>query len=635
MAKVAILVPYLDMCDIARTVVSDYANISPVCVEYIQTELVVQRARELEYQGCDLIVARGLQAKLIRQAVRLPLVEIHVTAQELGGILLELKYELQHSRPRLALIGYENMFGDMTQFNHLFGIDLHCYWATGNQERMLTEKVEEAIRDGCEAVVGGDVVCRTAKQKGLPCRFIPSGVESIRTALKMADTTSYAIDLEKHNSAEMDTMLNHTFTGIMQTTFDGTILRVNRAGQQILEMSEQQLTGKNLNKVFPQIDRKFVENAIQQERDFHALVLRVQSKTVLVNIAPLLVDEQPVGCIVTFQEGTRVSEMDSELRRELYQRGFIAKYTFDNTPFSGKQDEEMLEMAHRIAKFPTSVLLTGENGTGKDILAQCIHNDSLWKNNAFIPLDCSAWLPETLDNMLFGNFTTRKDSEACMVELARDGTLYLSQVDCLPLETQYKVLQLIRGKFLHNGSNRPISMNVRVIASTSTNLMNLVVDGEFRVDLYYALNTLSIELPPLRRNRESILPWFEYYLNSWQQKYKRFIHLTNGAKKFLEEYDWPGNLNQMDCLCERTLLLTQKRNVDEVFLRTQVEQIASITLQNPGKTVLYKDKKAVEIAEALQKHNGSREKAAEALGISKTTLWRYIKKYGISLDYSL
>ena len=121
--------------------------------------------------------------------------------------------------------------------------------------------------------------------------------------------------------------------------------------------------------------------------------------------------------------------MDNELRRELYQRGFIAKYNFDNLVCESAESRQMIALARRIAKYAAPVMITGESGTGKSILAQCIHNESLMRKNAFVPLDCSAWMPETLDNMLFGNYSLRHDTGDSMAELAQNGTLYLSHVE--------------------------------------------------------------------------------------------------------------------------------------------------------------------------------------------------------------
>ncbi len=321
-----------------------------------------------------------------------------------------------------------------------------------------------------------------------------------------------------------------------------------------------------------------------------------------------------------------------ELRRELYQRGFIARYNFDKLVCESPETRSQIALGRRISKYSAPILITGESGTGKSIMAQCIHNESLMRNNAFVPLDCSAWMPETLDNMLFGNYSSRRDTGDCMAELAQDGTLYLNHIEALPLETQYKLLSLIQGRFLHNGSNRPTAANVRVIASSDVNLISRVEKGEFRSDLYYALSVLSMELLPLRRRRADIMGWVDHLLDDWQEKYKRYVHLTQGARAFLSEYDWPGNLNQVNNVCERIVLLTEKRNIDEGFVRRQLEQVTPKLLPGSERLVLYKDQKAVQITELLRKYNGNREKVAAELGVSKTTLWRYIKKYAIEED---
>ena len=160
--------------------------------------------------------------------------------------------------------------------------------------------------------------------------------------------------------------------------------------------------------------------------------------------------------------------------------------------------------------------------------------------------------------MLFGNYTVRKDSSVdSYAEMAQDGTLYLSHVEMLPLETQYKLLCLIRGRFLHNGPSRPVAANVRIIASSTVSLIARVEKGEFRSDLYYALSVLSLEMLPLRRHRGDILGWTAFYLDEWQEKYKRYVHLTQGAQRYLQEYEWPGNLDQLNSVCERLVLLSQ------------------------------------------------------------------------------
>ena len=195
MAKGAILVPYPEMCDIARPLL-EYCteHLDVQNLEYIETPKAAQRARELEGQGCELIIARGTQAAQIKQAVRIPVVEMCVTTQELGMVMMKLKTLLGEERPVIGLIGFSNMLCDTTHFNELFGLELHSYLVKRSAD--LAPAVELAAREGCQAVIGGEIVCTQAEHLGLPGRFIPAGEESMRNALQTAERVCYAIDQE-------------------------------------------------------------------------------------------------------------------------------------------------------------------------------------------------------------------------------------------------------------------------------------------------------------------------------------------------------------------------------------------------------------------------------------------------------
>mgnify|MGYP002227323659 CR=1 FL=1 len=633
MAKVAVLVPSQELCNLAQPLVGTFPSITLMTLEYIKTSQAESRARELERQGCDLIVARGVQARIIKQSVKLPVVEISVTLQELASVMLELKSELALPCPRIGLIGVANMFSDTSRFNELFGIELKLYMVRQNEE--LANAVSQAQADGCVGVIGGDIVCETARQKKLAYKYIPTGSESVHNALNFASRVGYAIDLEKHNSAEINALLNYTFNGIIQVDSSGVIRRVNRIGYSLLGQASSTLLGCSIYDALPNLNRTMLEDALLRGKEAYSFLLDINHKGVVVNIAPILVDSQIEGAVLTFQEGQRLIDMDSEMRRELYQRGFVARYNFDNIICDDPETQALFELAKRISKFSAPILLTGETGSGKNLLAQCIHNESLLRKNAFVTIDCSAWLPETLDNMLFGNYTVRKDSSVdSYAEMAQDGTLYLSHVEMLPLETQYKLLCLIRGRFLHNGPSRPVAANVRIIASSTVSLIARVEKGEFRSDLYYALSVLSLEMLPLRRHRGDILGLDRLLSGRVAGEVQALCPPDPGGPSAIcRSMSGPGNLDQLNSVCERLVLLTQKRNIDEVFLRQQLEQIAPRTLPGTEQIVLYKDQKAVEIAALLKKHHGNRQQVAAELGVSKTTLWRYLKKYGIDPDY--
>lgn len=630
MAKIAVFAPYPDSCDAVTSMLADYPHLTPVCVEYVSTDRVAQRATALQQQGCDLIIARGLQATLIRRCVTLPLVEIRATMQEIARPVSNLKQTLGVDCPVLGLVGIANMFPDLSSFDDLFGVRLVPYPVQDQVE--LTRAAARAVAEGALALIGGRTVCEQARQLGVPSCFLTAGPDSLRAALELAELSSQAIDMEKRNSAEINVMLDNAQSGMLQVDRDGTVRRANPAAYRLLEREPDRVLHRPVTELLPALDHRTLDAALHQGQESYTAVPGEQNRALMVSLNPIGVDGGSDGVLVTLQEGDRIIRMDSELRRELYQHGFIAKYSFANLVCRSAATQRLVELGKRIARYGAPVLVQGENGTGKGILAQCLHNESLLHANAFVSLDCSAWLPETADSMLFGNYTSRRDNP-CMAELAENGTLYLAHVDALPYETQYKLFCLIRGRFWHNGSNRPSQASVRVIASTGANLTALVEEGRFRGDLYYALTALSLQVPPLRQRREDIPGWVDHYLDHWQQRYKRFVQLSQGARRFLQEYDWPGNLDQVSSICERTVLITQKRTVDEAFLRRQLELTSPCLDPRTREIVRYRDRRADQIAELLRRYQGNRTRVAQELGISKTTLWRYMKKYGIGSDW--
>jgi len=158
-----------------------------------------------------------------------------------------------------------------------------------------------------------------------------------------------------------------------------------------------------------------------------------------------------------------------------------------------------------------------------------------------------------------------------------------------------------------------------------------VEHGLFRSDLYYEMSTVKLDIEPLRSRREDISMYVHAFMNACQKEYDRYVHLTKGAEELLEGYDWPGKVQRVGRVCHKIVLLCQKRDADELFVRRQLDQSFPVLARNTeGEVITFREKKAVEITQLLQKHQGSREKVAQELGISKTTLWRYMKKYGIN-----
>lgn len=635
MAKLAVLVPHQDMLELAERVFDRYPQLQRMTVEHVRTEEAANRARELERDGCDIIMARGLQAALMKRAVELPLVEIRTSAVELGGLMMDIREQLGEQSPKIAVVGFSNMLCDMAKFDRLFRVQCRVFSLEPEQnpESALRAAVRAAAAEGCRAVIGGNVVCREAEALGLVRRFIPSGWDSVQNAFDVARHIGYAIDLEKRNRAEITTMLDNTNSGILRLDAQGVVLQANANVYNMLNVPPRELIGRQLRQAAPGLDQATLNQALQEGQEVYSVQATRSRRELVVSISPIRLEERIDGAIMTLQEGRKVMEMSSELRHELYIRGQMARWRLEHLPAQSEAGARMVKQAARVAQFQAPLLLTGEFGSGKEILAQCIHNAGVTQGNAFISLDCRAYQSETLDTLLFGTVSARKDSLPSLVEAAQDGTIFLSNIEFLSEELQYKIHRLTRGIFLHNGSNKPMEVNVRLIAATHTPLITKVENESFRSDLYYAINALGITVPPVRQRREDILGWIDIYLREWKKRYDRVIHLTQGAKDYLTGYDWPGNLNQINSVCEQVMLLAERRNIDEGFLKRQIEQLTPKTLPGTEQLVVYRDEHAVEIEELLRQYGGNRQKVAEALGISKTTLWRHMKKFGIDRDY--
>ena len=635
MARMAVLVPFEELCGAVEEMFAEHPAITRHSVEAIPNVLVPQRVRALEREGCDIIMARGLQASIARNEASLPVVEIRAAPQEVMELALDIRDELQEPSPPIGLIGAEFMLCDTSGFERLIQIPIRRYivHGTGDIVEETADLVRQAMVDGCRAVIGGRVSCSEATKRGLCCRFLNAGKVSLRLAFNMALHIAYAIDQEKQSRAELETMLNFTSGGIVRVDRRGVVLWASALACELLGVSAEQLLRHPLTEAFPALGAEQLDKVLTDREEVYTMLVPPNRKATVVNMSPIEVDGAVTGAILTVHEGRRIMEMNSELRKELYTQGHLADWRFSDLPAESAASKALVKRARQAARYHAPILIQGPVGSGKEALAQCIHNEGVTKGNAFIPLDCRAYQPDTLDTMLFGNYTTRKDTSASLVEIAQNGTLYLAHVDALSPELQYKLMRLVRGLFTHNGSNRVVEVNVRIIASADADLYARVAAEAFRSDLYYALNALGLELRPLSQRREDILGWVDIFLSAWEKQYDRRVHLTQNARAFLEAYDWPGNLDQVNSVCEQIVLLSERNSIDETFLRRQIRQLTPQTLPGTQQLVVFKDERAVRIAALLREYGGNRQKVADALGVSKTTLWRYMNKYGIGKDF--
>jgi len=294
---------------------------------------------------------------------------------------------------------------------------------------------------------------------------------------------------------------------------------------------------------------------------------------------------------------------------------------------------KVLETIKTVAPTTANILIMGENGTGKELAAWALHNESMRKNNEFIHVDLGA-IPETLfEAELFGHtrgaFTDAREEREGRFETASGGTLFLDEIGNLSLPLQAKILTAIQNReVVRIGSNKPIPIDVRLISATNMPLYEMADSFQFRQDLLYRINTVEITLPPLRERREDISLISEYYLELFsEQYYKQGIVMLDETIQRLKEYHWPGNIRELAHAIERAVILCKNETLRPEDFTFKTKSASVTTTDESSVRVEDYEKKA--IATAMMKHNGNLSKAAEEIGIARSTLYRKIARFGM------
>jgi DNA-binding NtrC family response regulator len=326
-------------------------------------------------------------------------------------------------------------------------------------------------------------------------------------------------------------------------------------------------------------------------------------------------------------------ELASALRRErkLEAENEMLRGTMPDLIAQSPAMRPVIEMISRVAPSDANVLITGENGTGKSLIARAIHALSPRSARTMITVNMGG-LSETLfESELFGHvrgaFTDAKTDRAGRFELADESTLFMDEIANIPLAQQAKLLRVIEtGDFERVGSSKTLHANVRIISATNANLENEIAAGRFRQDLLFRLNTIEIELPPLRDRREDIMPLANNFLRQHGERYRKNVGgFDENARERLLQHRFPGNIRELDHIVERAVLMTQDRQVRPADLGLTTGGPESRSLEEMS----LEEVEAFLIKKALARNDGNARKAAEALGLSRSAFYRRLQQYGL------
>ena len=451
-------------------------------------------------------------------------------------------------------------------------------------------------------------------------------------------------------------IIDNVSDGIIAVDDTGHITVFNEAAQRLTGRAAGDVVGRHVNDVLPEIGFARTLAAASSpsgsppifpsESDSQSAapeVRRINSTLVNVTRVPIVVDGSCVGAIGTFQDIGRLQALEKNLRRRLYTRGHVARFTFGDIVGTSSAVRAAVSKAKRFASVDSTVLILGETGTGKELFAQSIHSASARRDGPFVAVNCAA-LPETLlESELFGYvegaFTgAKREGKQGLFELAHHGTIFLDEIAGMPLRLQARLLRVLQEReVMRLGDDRTIPVDVRVIAASNKDLRSLVADGLFQADLYYRLDVLKLVVPPLRDRPEDIPLLANAFAETLSRKLgTAFRGFADDALAILSAHAWPGNVRELKNTVEKCLVLSESGIItrsevvdamgDPPNIGTGDTADPSHGGAEPDLESLVRAAERESIARALKACGGNRSEAARRLGIDRTTLWRKLRR---------
>lgn len=329
-----------------------------------------------------------------------------------------------------------------------------------------------------------------------------------------------------------------------------------------------------------------------------------------------------------------IQKKERKVRQSLYENGKITFFSFSDIVGESPAIKQARQMGIQFAESDSPVLLLGDTGTGKEMFAQAIHVQSKRRESAFISINCAAVPENLLESELFGYeegaFTgARRGGKTGLFELAHGGTLFLDEIGEMPLRLQSRLLRVLQDKVVTRlGSTRFVHVNVRIICATNRNIFDMANRGDFRRDLFYRINTLLLKIPPLSARKEDIRVIVHSYLRKINESRQKKVIMARSAIKKLEHNSWPGNVRELLHVVDRAVVMTMHPviSAEDILFDADILGDVGSSLSDLGTGG---QGECADLQEILQKCKYNKTLAAEALGISRTTLWRRMKECGL------
>mgnify|MGYP001164602777 FL=1 len=546
---IVLIAPYKKMKLIADSVINQF----DIPIKTVDANLyeAIEPAKEAAAKGA-ILVSRGGTAKIIHQTLGVEVIEIGVSNYELLRVLRPYIF----TNRKVAVVGFRSLTDSVEQICKILDIPVICFPVDSELE--VESKIRSVADHKIECVIGDMISIQSAKGIDAELHLIESDEYAICEALEKAILIAKRLRLEEENDIRISAIFNSVQEAIIAIDAKGFVAKSNSRASELLNIPA--LSGKS---IYSLIHDKELCYTMGKGREVSGKLEEINGKKIVINMKPLIMNNQVNGAVIVLQEVGKIQALERKVRRQLHAKGLTAKYTFQDIHTKASVMKSCIEVARQYARTESNIVLYGETGTGKELLAQSIHNESSVNDGPFVAINCGALPPTLLESELFGYvegaFTgALRGGKVGLFELAHCGTIFLDEINELDFQLQSKLLRVLQEReIMRVGDTKIIPVSVRVIAASNVSLKEEVKKSRFRRDLYYRLNVLEIIIPPLRERKEDIEDLFMDYIarRSLKDNSPLTNKLSESLLKKLSEYSWPGNVRELENIAERYLVL--------------------------------------------------------------------------------
>lgn len=618
--RMALIATYPEMSKLFRHMAGKKDNVIATD-EYASFEDAVSVAQKIESE-VDIILSRGGTAEYIQRCVSVPVVFIPITPFD---VILVMQ-KLDRTTKEVALSHYANRIFGVDEIQKMYGVKIHEYVFQSRGD--IEQNILDAKKRGIKVIIGGEVAVRIALEHGLSGIDLSAGIDTVNRAIDEAVSIVKASRQERDRATRLTAAFNAIAEGLVVTDENNRVVICNPVARKMLGHDAR--AGEPYLAPYSDADMAKAKKIPQMDQ-----MQDIGGTLINTSLIPIRLDDRFIGMVHTFEDVTKIQNLERDIRNQLHDKGFIAKHRFADISTDDHALKTLIKIAEMYAQTDSAILIEGESGTGKELFAQSLHNASNRSEGPFVAVNCAAIPDNLLESELFGYETgaftgARKEGKRGLFEIAHRGTIFLDEIGEIPKALQSRLLRVLQEKELMRvGGARVIPVDTRIISATNRNLREQAAKGEFRDDLYYRLSVFNLSLPSLRDRGGDIEMLCRMFLDQ-----KRVTVDSAKLKQYLptlQAYHWPGNVRELQNVSERLSFLLTHPLYDNIR-----ENIAALGLQASSTgggfavNVDVRDglKRAVELVEweiidhLLKTNNHNHNAVAGILKIGRSTMWR-------------